>query len=288
MTMTTKIFTLILIVIALSFSFLPAQAAAYQNSYQTYIMHTYGGNALLPAVRQQLNTSRDGGTAATYQDKLVLRTTATNYKAIQQLLTQIDSQPQTLTVAVRVGNNSNTQSNNQQGRVIISGRGIQGAGIIDQTNVSQRNNSVYQVQTLSGSAASISTNTLYSLTQNYQINSYPTYNHPTGQIIIQRQVLLPTTQGIAVIPNVLPDGQVEVQLTQVDEKLISANARYSQNYRSQNSTIQGQRLNSTIIVPRGQWVTIGQIKQNSQTHRSSFGGNTVSNNSSTPIQLLVQ
>ncbi|MGO1376627.1 MAG: hypothetical protein ACTIJH_08965, partial [Moraxellaceae bacterium] len=58
-------------------------------TYDTYVIHTYGGDTLLPAVRQQLNSSRDGGTVTTYQDKLVLNTTAANYQAVQQLLTQI-------------------------------------------------------------------------------------------------------------------------------------------------------------------------------------------------------
>lgn len=280
MTSNIKSMALTSIAIALSFTSLPAQAAVFQ----TYVIHTYGGEALLPAVRQQLNSTSDGGTVTTYQDKLVLRTTAANYQAVQQLLSQIDSQPQALTVAVRVDNNSSTQGNIQQGRVIITNRGIQGSAAISQSNISQQGNSAYQVQTLSGSAASISTSTLYSLAQNYQINSYPTYNRPTRQIIIQQQVLLPTTQGIQVIPRLLADGHVEVQLAQGEEKLISANSRYSQ-----NRAIQGQQLNSTIIVPRGQWVTIGQINQNSQIQSSSYGGNlnNVTSNS-VPIQLLVQ
>lgn len=273
------------LVIASTFAiYAQAQAAPYQNSYQTYVIHTYGGAALLPAVRQQLNSTSDGGSASIYQDKLILKTTAANYQSVQQLLGQIDNQPQALTVAVRVGNSSDVQSNIQQGRVVISDRGIQGVGVISQSNTSQRSNSSYQVRTISGSAASIGTNTLYSLAQNYQINSYPSYNRPAGQIIIQQQVLLPTTQGIAVMPRLLANGQIEVQLSQVEEKLVSANTRYNQ-----NSAIQGQRLNSTIIVSRGQWVTIGQVSQNSQTQNSSYAGsrNNITN-ASTPIQLLVQ
>lgn len=269
------------LVIASTFTiYSQAQAAPYQ----TYVIHTYGGAALLPAVRQQLNTSRDGGTVSTYQDKLVLRTTVANYQAVQQLLGQIDGQPQALTVAVRVGTNSSTQSNIQQGRVIINNRGIQGTGVITQSNTSQQGNNLYQVQTLSGSAASISTGMLYSLTQNYQVNTYPSYNRPLGQIIIQQQILLPTTQGIQVIPRLLANGQVEVQLSQVEEKLVRSNSRYSQ-----NNAIKGQSLNSTIIVPRGQWVTIGQINQNSQNQSSSYGDSSaVNNTNSAPIQLLVQ
>ena len=275
---------------ALSLTILPlaVQAANNQSSYETYVIDTYGGEALLPAVRQQLNSSRNGGTVAVYQDKLVLNTTASNYQAVQQLLAQIDRQPQALTVSVRVGNNSSSQGNIQQGQVIISNRGIQGAGIINQRSSQQQSNNLYQVQTLSGSAASISTGTLYSLSQTYTANSYPTHNRPSGQIIIQQQVLLPTTQGIAVTPRLLANGQIEVKLSQVEERLVRSNSSYRQNSDS-NSAIQGQRLNSTIIVPRGQWVTIGQISENSQNQSSNYGSNRANiSSNSVPISLLVQ
>lgn len=270
----------LVIISSLALAPMVAQAA----TYQTYVIDTYGGDALLPTVRQQLNNSQDGGSVATYQDKLVLQTTAANYQAVRQLLTQIDTQPQAVTVAVRVGNTDNRQSNIQQGRVIISNRGIQGTGVINQRNSQQQNSSLYQVQTLSGSAASISTGTLYSLTQNYAANTYPSNHRPVGQIIIQQQVLLPTTQGVAVTPRLLPNGQVEVKLSQVEEKLTRSNSSHNQ-----NPAIKSQKLNSTIIVPRGQWVTIGQISQNSQHQDSSYAGNHQINSSNdAPIQLLVQ
>ena len=259
-----------------------AQAA----TFQTYVIDTYGGDALLPAVRQQLNNSRDGGTVTTYQDKLVLHTTAANYQAVQQLLTQIDRQPQALTVAVRVGNNSSVQGNIQQGQVIISNRGIQGSGIIHQSNSQQQTNNLYQVQTLSGSAASISTGTLYALNQTSDANSYTNYNRPSAQIVIQQQVLLPTTQGIAVTPRLLPTGQVEVTLSQVEEKLARS---YSTSQKNSNHAVQGQRLDTTIIIPRGQWVTIGKISQNSQNQRSSYGSNgAIDSTKNIPIWIMVQ
>ena len=281
-----------LLAIGLAGLTITAQAAPYQ----TYVIETYGGDALLPAVRQQLDSSGDGGTVTIYQDKLVLRTTAANYRMVQQLLTQIDRQPQALTVSVRVGNNNSSRGNIQQGQVIISNRGIQGVGVINQSNSQQQTNNLYQVQTLSGSAASISTGTLWSLTQSYNANLYPRYrtygnqigNHPSGQIIIQQQVLLPTTQGIAVMPRLLANGQVEVKLSQVEEQLVRPSSIYRQNGYG-NSAIQGQRLNSTIIVPRGQWVTIGQISQNSQNQSASYGGKQNNSRSNDmPISLLVQ
>ena len=284
-------------VFALSLTILPlaVQAANNPSSYETYVIETYGGDALLPAVHQQLSASRDGGTVTIYQDKLVLRTTTANYRMVQQLLTQIDRQPQALTVSVRVGNNNSSQGNIQQSQVIISNGGIQGVGVINQGNSQQQTNNLYQVQTLSGSAASIGTGTLWSLIQSYNTNLYPRYrtygnqigNHPSGQIIIQQQVLLPTTQGIAVMPRLLANGQVEVKLSQVEEQLVRANPSY--NRYGYNSSVQGQRLNSTIIVPRGQWVTIGQISQNSQNQSASYGSKQNNSRSNDmPISLLVQ
>ena len=275
--------------IAFTLSLTVVPIAVQAAAYQTYVIHTFGGESLLPAVRQQLNASSDGGTVSTYQDKLVLHTTAANYQAVQQLLSQIDGQPQALTVAIRVGSNSDSQSNIQQGQVIISNRGIQGTGVINQRNSQQQSNNLYQVQTLSGSAASISTGTLYSLSQTHIANSYPTYNRPPVRIIIQQRVLLPTTQGIAVTPRLLPNGQVEVTLSQVEEQLVRANPSYNRYGYNNNSSVQGQRLHSTIIVPRGQWVNIGQISQNNQSQSSGYGSNRAINSSnSVPISLLVQ
>ena len=279
---------------ALSLAVLPITVQA--STSQTYVIHTYGGASLLPAVRQQLNSSADGGTVTTYQDKLVLQTTARNYQAVQQLLSQIDRQPQALTVAVRVGNSSGLQGSIQQGQVIITNRGIQGTGVISQRSSQQQSSNLYQVQTLSGSAASISTGTLYSLTQTYNANNYSNYHRSANdnfkpQIVIQQQILLPTTQGIAVTPRLLPNGQVEVQLSQVEESLVQPNLPYNQMSSTNNSTgnasnaIRGQRLNSTIIVPRGQWVTIGQISQNSTNSTSNSSRNT---NNSVPISLRVE
>ncbi|WP_252962714.1 type II and III secretion system protein [Psychrobacter sp. PSP] len=271
---------------ALSLAVLPITVQA--SNVQTYVIDTYGGVSLLPVVRQQLNSSADGGTVSIYQGKLVLITTPHNYQMIQQLLTQIDRQPQALTVAVRVGNSSSVQDNIRQGQVIITKRNIQGSGVWNQSNGQKQSSSLYQVQTLSGSAASISTGTLYSLTQNYRATIQPNYHYPidrqpSAQIVIQQQVLLPTTQGITVTPRLLPNGQVEVRLSQVEERLARSNSSYNR-YGTSSNSIQSQSLNNTIIVPRGQWVTIGEISQRS----TSSGSRTTNSINSVPIALLVQ
>ncbi|TEW87327.1 hypothetical protein [Psychrobacter sp. 230] len=55
---------------------------------------------------------------------------------------------------------------------------------------------------------------------------------------------------------------------------------------SASNAIRGQRLNSTMIVPRGQWVTIGKISQNSSSSTSN-GSRTINNNNSVPISLRI-
>lgn len=65
-----------LLLLSLSLS---SVVSAQTAPYQTYVINTYGGEALLPIVRQQLNNSSDGGNATTYQGKLVLRTSAADY-----------------------------------------------------------------------------------------------------------------------------------------------------------------------------------------------------------------
>ena len=255
--------------------------AATASNYQTYVIHTYGGEALLPAVRQQL--AGTGSSVAIYQDRLILRTTPSGYQAVQQLLAQIDAAPQALTVSVRVGNQSRNAGSIQQNSVIINNNGIQGHGNYGSQSQSSQGSSFYQVQTLSGKPASISTSTLLSLAQplfiqQYHSNSYP-YARPPGVIVIQGQSLVTATQGIAVTPRLLPNGQVQVSIEQLQEHL-THNSR---------APIDSQRLDTTVTLAQGQWVTIGSIHQSNQAIGSGVGtGWSQHSQSEFPIEIKVQ
>ena len=257
----------------------PSHAASTAN-YQTYVIHTYGGEDLLPAVRQQL--AGTGSTAAIYQDRLILRTTPNGYQAVQQLLAQIDGVPQALTVSVRVGKQGNSSGTIQQNRIIINNNGIQGYGNYGSQTQNNQGSSFYQVQTLSGKPASISTSTLLSLAQPLFIqqhnNGYP-YGRPPGLIIIQGQTLVTASQGIAVTPRLLPNGQVQVGLRQVEEQLTN----------NRRAPIDSQRLDTTVTLTKGQWITIGSIRQSNQGTGSGNGtGWSQNNQSEYPIEIRVQ
>ena len=246
-------------------------------NYQTYVIHTYGGEALLPAVRQQLVGT--GSTAAIYQDRLILRTTTSGYQAVQQLLSQIDGVPQAITVAVRVGKQGNSAGSIQQNRIIINNNGIQGYGNYGNQTQSSQGSSFYQVQTLSGKPASISTSTLLSLAQPLFIQQRSAYNRPSTLIVIQGQTLVIASQGIAVTPRLLPNGQVQVSLNQVEEQLTN----------NRRAPIDSQSLNTTITLPKGQWITIGSIRQNNQGSGSGIGSSWSQNSQyEYPIEIKVQ
>jgi hypothetical protein len=253
------------------------QSYAAAPNYQTYVIHTYGGEALLPAVRQQL--AGTGSTAAIYQDRLILRTTTSGYQAVQQLLAQIDGVPQAITVAVRVGKQGNSAGSIQQNRIIINNNGIQGYGNYGNQTQSSQGSSFYQVQTLSGKPASISTSTLLSLAQPLLIQQRSAYNRPSTLIVIQGQTLVTTSQGISVTPQLLPNGQVQVSLNQVEEQLTN----------NRRAPIDSQRLNTTVTLPKGQWVTIGSIRQNNQGSGSGVGSSWSQNSQyEYPIEIKVQ
>lgn len=262
--------------LAVSSLSLPLMAVGAQP-YQTYVIDTYGGADLLPAVRQQL--SGTGSSASVYQDKLVLRTTLQGYEAVQQLLRQIDGAPQALTVSVRVGRQANSTSRIQQSRVIITSDGervnVGGYGRFGEQAQSQQGSSLYQVQTLSGKPASIQTSTLLSLSAPVAATTYNRWGQVTGSIWIQGRQLATAAQGIKVTPKVLPNGQVQVDVSQIEDQVTT----------SARAPIDSQRLTTLLAVPRGQWVTIGQIEQsNDHTSRSSSS----SQQRSYPIELMVQ
>ncbi|WP_230656251.1 hypothetical protein [Psychrobacter sp. I-STPA10] len=242
--------------------------------YQTYVIDTYGGESLIPTVQQQLDNVSAGGSVSVYQDKLVLRTTPKGYQSVKQLLSKIDTVPQPVLVAVRVGTTTNGTKNIQQGQVYIDQSGILVNGQFANQQSSGQQNSLYQVQTLSGKAASISTNTLWSLTQASRQYTYGSIKENRPQIQIYGQTLVNSTQGVAVTPRLLADGQVEIGLKQIEDKLTG----------NQRLPLKSQQLNTTVIIPKGQWVTIGEVVQNTQR---SNNNNQYEASTQQPIQIKI-
>ena len=249
----------------------PAKAA----SSQTFVIDSYGGAALVAPVQELLNQRPNGGRVISYQDKLIVTTTADNYQAVKNLLSQIDQQPKPLIINVRVGGDSRQFSQVKQGQVIINQRGISAQGGAYQHSNQAQSSQSYQVQTLSGYPASLSTATILALSPQFGQRS-------AHQIIIHQIGLISATQGIKVTPRLLNNNQVEVMLQQNNDKVIQG-AKFSA------PMIQQQSLASTLIVSRGTWQKIGDIQQSQITSQSTFGkSGQFSQSSNIPIWLMVQ
>lgn len=269
---------------AVAFSLLAVTAMlkpAKATSPQTFVIDSYGGTALIAPVQQLLNQHPNGGRVISYQDKLIVTTTADNYQAVKNLLSQIDQQPKPLIINVRVGGDSRQFGQVNQAQVIINQRGISAqGGAYQQSNQAQSSQS-YQVQTLSGYPASISTATLLALSP--QPLNQPQFGQlGAHQIVINQIGLVTAAQGINVIPRLLNNNQVEVTLQQNNDKVIKG-SRFS------SPMIQQQALSSSLIVSRGTWQKIGDIQQNKNISQSTFGkSGQFSQTNSTPIWLMVQ
>ena len=243
---------------------------------QTYVVTTLGGKTLVPVVQQQLNSLPNGGTVSEYQGKLVINTTPQNYRAVQGLIAQIDQPPQSLTVAVRVGDNRSNYQNTGYGNVGVINNQVFVNGRWQNSQSQTTGNQLYQVQTLSGSPASIGLEQILAtpmISVNGRQRAYP-------QVQIGNR-LLSAHQGISVLPTALPNGQIQVQIAQ-------SNGNFSSFNRQSPSPIievNGQNLATSVTLYPNQWTTIGYVSNQSQSNGSY--GNT-SQSLQTPIQIRVR
>lgn len=220
---------------------------AHAHTYQTYIIHTYGNPSLAQVVQNELSPMHggNGGSATFYQDKLIIRATPTDYARILPLIQQIDTTPTPLTISVSTIN----QTTNQNSGGYING-GITphqsmwiNGEYYNSANQDIRN-SHYSVRTQSGSPTKISTDTLIGL---------PTYH--VGQNRHQLWVNFGTSwvtlsDGFSATPHLLPNGQINLNINTNTHNI---------------SSLSSSKAVTTITLPRGQWVKIGEIRTNNQS-----------------------
>lgn len=237
---------------------------------QTYVVPTLGGSELVPIIQQQLNQLPNGGSVSEYQGKLIITTTPQNYQAIQSVIRQIDQLPQSLTVSVRVGETGSNYQNTGYGQIGVINRQVYVNGQWQNSQSQTTGNQLYQVQTVSGKPASIGLEQILAIPTviiNGRRNNFP---H-----VVIGNTLLSANQGISVLPTALPNGKIQVQISQANERFGNVNRQIGVN---------GQTLSTSLTVNPNQWTTIGYVSNNSQTS-GNYGNQ--SQNSQTPIQIMV-
>lgn len=249
-----------------------ASTTVLAQSMQTYVIDSFGGESLVSVIQPVLV---DGGSVSSYQGRLVVRTTPANYADIQRLLKQVDTAPKQLKLSLRVketGHYSNRGVN--VGDVVISrnhaGKWGMGADIgVDYRHGSRQGSSLYTVNTLSGYRANIDSGTLMSLSRAYV----------TRYGISSEQSLVPITRGMSVLPRQLPDGRVQLDVSQqYDTMKASTSSLHNPQIQTQNSQTQ-------VVVSPNQWVSLGNIVQK-QSHSRTLGKS--SSYINIPIEVKVE
>lgn len=245
------------------------------SSYaKTYVVNTMGGAALQPIVQNQLDQLPSGGNVMVYQDRLIINTTPQNYAKVSQFIQQLDRLPQTLTVSVRVGENSSTSQNTGYGNIGVINRQVYINGRWQNSQSQTTGNQLYQVQTLSAKPASIGLTQILSTPTVIVNGSRRGYSNNYPQVMIGN-TLLSANQGISVIPTALLNGQIQVQIEETNDT-------FGQMYGQ--TAVRGQNLSTTITVNPNQWTTIGYVTNQSYTN-GAYGSS--HQTWQTPIQIMV-
>lgn len=256
-----------------------ASTALAVPSMQTYVIDSFGGESLVSVIRPML---AEGGSVNSYQGRLVIRTTPSNYADIQRLLKQVDTTPKQLKLSLRVGENSRYHNRGVDvGDVVItkdpkSRQWGVGADIdVDYGNGSRNAQRTFTVNTLSGYRANIDSGTLLSLSQHY-LGRYG---------VVSSKTLVPVTQGMSILPRQLPDGRVQLDVSQQYDRVNPTysdstairvrtgdrhhhHPRYPDARHATKQPVATQNSHTQVIVQPNQWVSIGNVVQQNNQSRT--------------------
>ncbi|MDO4896251.1 MAG: hypothetical protein Q3971_02710 [Moraxella sp.] len=229
------------------------------HAQEIYVIHTYGDPAIVQIAQDELNRGR-GGTASMYQDKLIIKAHPADYARVSALVRQVDTAPAPLTVSVAVAHQLYEHTHGGQVNVGISHRVWVNGRYQNDTRTSQTN-SVYTARTLSGSPVSIGSNTLIGLT------SWQSHRQGGRYWVNFGTTWMALSDGFSATAKALPNGQISLNLHQ--------------------STTHQHTLNTTLTLPKGQWVKVGEIAKDAQGTRSGFGFGQSSTREQVPIWVRV-
>lgn len=230
-----------------------------------YVIHTYGNPDIVRIAQDELNRG-GGGTATLYQDKLIIHANPADYTRVSALVRQIDTAPTTLTISVATAHHMSKHQHGGQINVHIS-KQIQLNGQYQNSTHTTQNHQIYTANTISGGQVSISSDTLIGLT-NWQI--YQSHRQNTRYWINLGTSWVSLSDGFYATPKLLPNGQILLTLNQ-----------YSHHNHRQNT------LSTTLTLPQGQWVKVGELSQSSQNTYASLTFGDDSHTQTSPIWIKV-
>ncbi len=224
-----------------------------QTHIQTYVIETYGDpNELVPVIQSTLPNRP----ITSYQDKLIIQATPSEYAQVRSLLTQIDSTPASITLSLKADTYATDSRAGGQVNVGIH-RKVWVNGTYQTTQSTSTQHQSYSVRGVVGKPLFIGKHTLLNLISSHTIQQ------GAWQWRFNQSSWLTLTEGISATVRSLPNGQYSITLWQ---------------------GLANQILSTTITAYQGQWVPIGEL-QHSQNTNSSYTAHYQS--ASTPIYLKI-
>ncbi|MDE1461569.1 secretin N-terminal domain-containing protein [Spartinivicinus poritis] len=226
-------------------------------------LHTYTLEPRYQPAENLVETLRPlvaaNGTVTTFNNVLIIKTTATNYQELTQLINQLDKPIKQLLISVR---DNSRQTNTDRGfdtqaRIKIGDTTISNTYPVPDKNrviirhgtLANQNNGIKQVRAVEGQPAFIQVG------QQIPVKEHTRYGNYHQSSTYYKNV----TAGFYVT--------VRVSGNQAHIQLNSHNNRVNP---QQQRTIDIQETNTAFTAPLGQWVNFGGITNNSQTNNKEL------------------
>lgn len=240
-------------------------ASAQERHLYTYTMRHTLPEQVVPALAAQLS---NGSSATPYQQQLILNVTPQEYRAITDLLGQLDVAPRSLLISVRNQRESNDDSDHygvdgrvgtgavqvQTGGVSLSPRDVRVA--IDQRERAESGTGSQQVRALENTPALISAGSV----------------HPVRVDRYGNRELVPVTSGFYATVRIIG----EEVIVDVDQ-----HANRMQSRPRETQRVETQGVQTQVRGRLGSWIPLGNLQSSSQTNNRGVASYGSSNTSST-------
>ncbi|MDM7321735.1 MAG: hypothetical protein P3W87_000275 [Gammaproteobacteria bacterium] len=216
---------------------------------------------LLPLLSPEDAISGQGGT-------LIVRTSPTTLQAIQRLLGELDRAPRNLIISVRSSMDNIREGTSAGGRIQVGPGGTTIQGSAGTRELSTGRGAIQQIRVLEGMPAMLRVGE-ESLRTEPAIVPYP-----GGYAVVPTTTTRATGRWLRVVPHL-----------QGQQVLLDIQPEEAHPDPSHPRTLNVQRLATQVMVPLGQWVSLGGLDSQEQRNNSGWSISTRSQSSQVWVKV---
>lgn len=235
----------------LVFTLLLSSWALAESDIHTITLKHRMASELLPQIEAFLPET---ATIRAYDNMLILKSDQATLANLQQLLEKLDKPQQSLVVTVmRSSEMLESQTGGSNQVQIEAGDDINASVGINRWSTQGRDqqNQQYRARTISNYPVSIN------LGEDIPRQQQLVFVGPRGVTVANETRYISTTRGFQALPQLLPDGQVRVEIHPFFSKLSRV-----------DGDIHSGDVITTVVGQLGNWIEIGRITDNAQTEQS--------------------